>query len=97
MLCLEEEMEGRGFQDKAANWVGAAPPLRTATVDSDFIRKRNRAERPRAIGGGNLLRKRITMEGPPRKGLRPFSRFMQWKGSRRRLPRFRRAFGGVML
>ena len=29
-----------------------------ATVDSGFIRKRNRAERPRAIGGRSLLRKR---------------------------------------
>ena len=57
MLCLEEEMEGRGFQDKEEEWGGAAPPC-TATVDSGFIRKRNRAELPRAIGGRSLLRKR---------------------------------------
>ena len=58
-----------------------------ATVDSGFIRKRNRTERPRAIGGRSLFKKESVFRRP--QGGQNQVR----EGTRR----FRRALGGVML
>ena len=68
------------------------PPKKTrewgaATVDSGFIRKRNRTERPRANGGRSFFKKESVFRRPQR----------DQNQVRDGTPRFRGALGGVML